>query len=150
LEKCASLILIAGQANTAAAVGKLFAASARDLLVLGKRVRRIIIVDQETPAVILVKILWANVLNLVLENRVKRVFTVRQANIVVVLIIKNVVVVLVLETRVIQITIVPLANVVMKIRNVSQEFATLISLHKVVVSGLLSSPQFLVSYFFWS
>jgi hypothetical protein len=106
-------------------------------------------VDQETPAVILVIILWANVLNLVLENRVKRVLTARQANIVVVLIIKNVVVVLVLETRVIQITIVPLANVVMKIRNVFLEFATLISLHK-VVSGLLSSPQFLLSYFFWS
>ena len=124
-------------------------ASARDLFVLGNRVRRIITVDQETPAVILVIILWANVLNLVLENRVKRVLTARQANIVVVLIIKNVVVVLVLETRVIQITIVPLANVVMKIRNVFLEFATLISLHK-VVSGLLSSPQFLLSYFFWS
>ena len=124
-------------------------ASARDLFVLGNRVRRIITVDQETPAVILVIILWANVLNLVLENRVKRVLTARPANIVVVLIIKNVVVVLVLETRVIQITIVPLANVVMKIRNVFLEFATLISLHK-VVSGLLSSPQFLLSYFFWS
>ncbi len=124
-------------------------ASARDLLVLGNRVRRIITVDQETPAVILVIIPWANVLNHVLENRVKRVFTVRQANIVVVLIIRNVVVVLVLETRVIQITIVPLDNVVMKIRNVSPEFATLISLHK-VVSGVLSSPQFLLSYFFWS
>ena len=123
-------------------------ASARDLLVLGNRVRRIITVDQATPAVILVIILWANVLNLVLENRVKRVLTARQANIVVVLLIKNVVV-LVLKTRVIQITIVPLANVVMKIRNVSLEFATLISLHK-VVSGVLSSPQFLLSYFFWS
>jgi hypothetical protein len=79
--------------------------------------------DQVNLVVVVVKVSLANVLYLVLENRVNGIRTANQVNIVAVLMIRNVSK-LALVGRVTQLTTVLWGNVVITIINVKQEIAS--------------------------
>jgi hypothetical protein len=79
--------------------------------------------DQVNLVVVVVKVSLANVLDLVLENRVNGIRTANQVNIVAVLMIRNVSK-LALVGRVTQLTTVLWGNVVITIINVKQEIAS--------------------------